>query len=1021
MSGLLTAPAPRWFTIAAHRPFLEDLAAGVWKESIRGVDDLPEALILVPTRRAARSLAEAFLATAERKAVLLPQIRAIGDLDEGEAPFEQGDLALELPPAISAERRRFELARLVVENEALLERRLDAGGALEMADALGAFLDACQMEEAGSADALASLVEGDLARHWQLSAKVLGLAFDAWPRWLDEMGLMDITKRRVALLRHLGRRWTQEPPKGLVIAAGSTGTAPAAADLLAVIANMPKGYVVLPGLDLSLADDAWEAVGEQHPQASLKRLLARAAISRSAVLDWGDPGPDSRGRWRQRLISEALRPAESTSDWLGQIENLKNEGAAAGLDSIAEGLKGLFVVTARTQEEEAAVAALLMREVLEDPQKTCALVTPDAGLARRVSARLTRWNITADSSAGQPLAGFPAAVLASLVGRQVTDPTDPVTLLAILKHPLTRLAMAEGELERARRALEREGLRGPRPASWEALLATLHRRLTGDADREPPGPDLSGALLEAMQLVPIIRAALEMAGAGYTGETATPSEAARALVSSMEALVVGSDGALGELWAGQAGEATARLLSSLIGESEGLPEVTRAGFSELIDALLAREQVRPGGASHPRLKILGVLEGRLVRADRLILAGLEEGVWPQGAAIDPFLSRPMREQLGLPPPERRVGLSAHDFAQAAAAPEVILLHAERRGGAPAVASRWLWRLGVLTRGARVTPPSRPDALAWARALDAPLAAPPPSLATAQRPAPTPPVSTRPRRMAVTSVERWVRDPYAIYARDILKLRPLNLPDQGVDALARGTAVHRAIERFARDYPGELPEDAAAAFERVLIEALADAGVQETRMARERALAANVAPWIIQFERGRRPGATFLVENRGELAFEAPGGAFVLTARADRLEHRGDRADILDFKTGAPPSNKQVRAGLAPQLTLSGAILAGGGFEGVEAVAPGELVYVRVGGGRNPGAVDIRSLAEESAGLAAEALAGLKRRIDWFDDAATPYSSWAVPQFIGGYGGDYDHLARLWEWHVIGDAEGEGGE
>jgi len=276
-------------------------------------------------------------------------------------------------------------------------------------------------------------------------------------------------------------------------------------------------------------------------------------------------------------------------------------------------------------------------------------------------------------------------------------------------------------------------------------------------------------------------------------------------------------------------------------------------------------------------------------------------------------------------------------------------------------------------------------------------------------------------MAVTSVERWVRDPYAIYARDILKLRPLDPPDQSVDALARGTAVHRAIERFARDYPGELPQDAEAAFEGVLLEALAAAGVHETRMARERALAANVAPWIIEFERGRRPGARLLVENRGELAFAAPGGAFVLTARADRLEHRGDRADILDFKTGSPPSNKQVRAGLAPQLTLAGAILAQGGFEGVEAVAPGELLYVRIGGGRIPGAVDSRAIHEESAGLAAEALAGLKRRVDWFDEVTTPYSSWAAPQFIGRYGGDYDHLARLWEWHIIGDGEAEGGE
>jgi ATP-dependent helicase/nuclease subunit B len=375
----------------------------------------------------------------------------------------------------------------------------------------------------------------------------------------------------------------------------------------------------------------------------------------------------------------------------------------------------------------------------------------------------------------------------------------------------------------------------------------------------------------------------------------------------------------------------------------------------------------------------------------------------------------MRAQLGLPPPERRLGLSAHDFAQGASAPNVTLIHSERRDGAPAVASRWIWRLQTLARGAGADLPGRPDILQYARALDAPT-----QFLPATRPRPTPPVAARPRRLPVTGIERWVRDPYAIYARYILNLRPLERPDEPVEALARGTAVHAAFERFAREHPGALGDEAEAQFSQILMEALRAAGVSEARLARERALAANVAPWVMAFERERRAGAELIIEQTGEYSFAAPAGPFTVTAKADRIELRGLAADVLDFKTGSAPSNRQVQSGLSPQLTLTAAILRQGGFADLGALEPGQLVYVRVSGGRIPGKVEVRAEAAESADLAARALAGLKSRAASFDDASTPYVAWAAPQFIGHYGGDYDHLSRLWEWGVIGgegDAEG----
>ena len=551
--------------------------------------------------------------------------------------------------------------------------------------------------------------------------------------------------------------------------------------------------------------------------------------------------------------------------------------------------------------------------------------------------------------------------------------------------------------------IERHALRGPRLPSLDAVAQRLRERVSEGLD-------------DALAAVETLKQAIETAAAPFVDNLATAGDAARALTGALERVCADASGSPGALWSGQAGEGLAGVLQAVMTDSGALPEVTRAGFAELFETLLAGETLRAGGASHPRLQILGVLEARLVRADRLILAGLEEGSWPAAPPVDPFLSRPMRVALGLPPPERRVGLSAHDFAQAASAPEVILLHADRRGGAPALASRWLWRLETLVAGAGLELPRRNDILGWARTLDAPLADPPTALRTATRPAPTPPFAARPRSLPVTDIETWVRDPYSLYAKRILKLRGMDRPDEPVEARARGSAVHRAFEAFVRAHPGELPPDAHDRFTDLLIAELETAGMPASRMTRERTLAARMAAWAIDFERRRRPGAELFVETSGSYAFEATRGRFTVTAKADRIEARSDRADVLDFKTGAPPSKKQVQAGFAPQLTLTAAILANGGFEALPRRDPGDLLYVRLSGGRVPG-------AEIAAGDAADALVeaalrGLRRRVDAFDDEATPYLSWAAPQFMGRYGGDYDHLARLWEWHVVGDNEGE---
>ena len=1009
MSFVLAGPGPRWLTIAAHRPFLADLASGLLKTlQPRGPEALADAVVLVPTRRAARALAEAFVEAGGGKALLLPQIRALGDLDEGEPPFEAGAWALDLPAAVSPLRRRFELARLVLDHNKF-DRPIGPSEALALADALAGFLDSLQIEEKVDPAKVETLVEGDHAAHWRRSADFLAIATKLWPERLNALGLIDLTERRVRLLRLLERQWTEHPPQGVVVAAGSTGTGPATAALLGVIAGLPQGAVVLPGLDQDLASDVWEAVEAGHPQEPMRTLLARHGLSRDQVARWPAPetaAEETRGRSRGRLINEALRPAETTDDWLRVIANLREEGRKAGADPIAEGMQGLSLLTARGEEEAASACALLLREALETPGKTAALITPDAALARRVSARLCRWGIEADASQGAALAGCPVGTLLSAVAGLSADPCDPVRLLAVLKHPLTRNLAAH----RWANVLEADALRGPR-ADWDGYLAKLETAALPGEDGKPRSDARLESLSGAAELLDELRLALAPAAYAFEDGPAPAGEAARALAESIEVLAGSA------AWAGPAGESAAGLIAGLMEEAEPLGSLSAQGFAALIETLTGEAAVRGAGA-HPRLLILGALEARLVRADRLILAGLEEDVWPQGAPLDPFLSRPMRTRLGLPSPERRLGLSAHDFVQAACAPEVVLITSERRGAAPAVQSRWLWRLKTLVGGAGAQLPGRDDILEIARALDAADPNPPESLKPAPRPAPAPPVDLRPRELPVTGVETWVRDPYALYARKILNLKVMAPPAERAEARTRGTAIHAAFEAFAKGWDQARSDEAAAdAFAISYLDNLRAAGMAEAGLARENPLAHRAGLWAAGIERERRASNPEVqVEARGETILKGfPAGDFKLTARADRIERSQGEGHVLDFKTGGAPTTKMVATGFSPQLTLTATILERGGFG--PPARPGQLLYLRVTGRKPAGeVVDAVGKDHTSADLAAAAVAGLTQLISRYDQPEQGYASRIAPQFVKAYPGDYDHLARVREWSAAGEED-----
>ncbi len=984
-------PRVKVSTIAPDLPFVDALAAGLLARLGREPLALARATLFLPTRRAGLALRDAFLRLGAGEALLLPRIVPLGDiaLDDEDAG-EDGEVSFladeALPPAIPDLERRLLLTRLV-----LARARAEGDGgaarvdqAARLAGELARLLDQVQGERL-SFDGLAELVPEDYAEHWRKTLEFLKIVTEHWPAILAERGLIDPVARRNLATEALLARWREAPPTHPVIAAGSTGSVPATADLLAAIARLPAGEVVLPGLDRAADEASWAAIDASHPQYGLKRLLAHIGIDRDQVTDWetGDaPVSEPGGAARVALLATALLPAETTDAW--RAAPPAPEAAFAGLARI----------DCPDPEAEARVIALRMRQTLETPGKTAALVTRDRTLARRVAATLRRWGIEVDDSGGRPLANTAPGSFLRLTAALVAARAAPLALLGALKHPLAAGGEAPGRFRARVRALEVAVLRGPRP---EAGFAGLDAALA--AARAPRG------LRDWL-------ARLGRAAADFEAATAARAVAfdriLRAHLGFAEWLAASdTDDGAARLWRGDAGEAAAAFLAELLDGAGALDEIEGARYPALLDALMEGRVVRPRFGAHARLHIWGPLEARLQHADVMILGGLNEGSWPPEPPVDAWLSRPMRERFGLPAPERRIGLAAHDFAQCAAAREVLLTRSEKVAGAPTVPARWLARLAHLLAGwerGEALAPAEPW-LAWQDALDRPADD---ERIEPQPPAPRPPVSARPRRLSVTAIETWRRDPYAIYARRILRLRPLDPIDAPPDAAARGTFIHAALDAFVRAWPGALPDDA---YERLIEhgraafrEAIDRPGVRAFWWPRFE----RIARWFVEKERERRADlADLRSEVSGRLVLGEGARAFTLTAKADRIERDAEgRFTIIDYKTGSPPSKGDIEAGLACQLPLEAAIAAGGGFEGLPAGPVAELAHWRLTGGDPPGEIQPVKLDPDEA--AAAARAGLERLIAAFDDPATPYHACPdlthKPRF-----NDYAHLERLAEW------------
>lgn len=1038
----MTRAVPNVFTIAPGQNFATLIVRALFGNRFFDLDlaedpaRLADLVIYVPTQRVRRILEAAFAEALAPRPAILPRIRPLAEPgDPLDRLFEDGGtagIAEAGAPVIEPIARRFRLLPLIEAWRSGLRRAASGDGApdfvasatasiresLALSEALGRLIDEIRIAgvplEALESAAPPGYDPAHFDAYWEKTRDFLRIAARYWPERLAELGARDEMDIRLEAIEAEARRLERADPATPILVIGSTGSVAATARLMRAVSRLDRGAVVLPGLDLGLDATGWDAIAAEsatlatrfaHPQAALKRVLAEIGVPREGVglLD----AESRREAARNRAISEALRPAESVDRW---------RASRAGTD-LAAAFEGMALVDAADEREEALAIAILMREILDDPAASVAFVTADRGLARRVTSELARWRVRCEDSAGSNLAERPAGAFLRLLLRVATH-RDGGSVLALLRHPLARIGFDAGEIARLADALDIIVFRGRHFAPAMALTDRVRHALAHPSTH--PHEAEARIAPETRQRLHDLAAALEAALAPFSSEApARPiADFAVDLVETLARLTRDAAGALA-LDLDPDGADLVEMLQEIGAHGQSC-HLSPAALGGALEVFLSGRPVPPLRGGHPRAAILGPLEARLVAADRVIIGGLNEGSFPPIAEEDPFLNRAMRLDLGLQPPERRIGQSAHDFAMLAGNREVFLTRAARAGGQPAIPSRFLRRLEafagqadwekVRARGA--------SALRLARLIDEPA-----TYAPTAAPEPVPAAPRVPEKLSITEIETLRRDPYAIYARHILRLAPLGPIDPVLDGRERGTLLHACLEDYAAMEPPRDPALAEAA-----LRAIGEGRFKEIRHENELyhfwwQRFEAIIPDFVAFDRKRRDaGHRILTEVRGKLQLPLPTGESVtISGKADRFEiDAGGKLSILDYKSGAPPSSSTVESGLAPQLPITAALAMQGAFRAAPAPAGiAELAHVAIGGG-DP--LDTRRISSKTASLD-EIIARNWRRLEdelaAFARGEAAYVSRLAPAFRDREG-DYDHLARVREWHATGGDAGDDG-
>ncbi|MBR1756928.1 MAG: PD-(D/E)XK nuclease family protein [Alphaproteobacteria bacterium] len=969
----------RIYNIRCTDSFVDVLARRFLQEYANNAEELSNVLFLLPNRRACRELADAFVRANAMVPTILPQMVPIADAQEDEILLSgQGDLARQLPPAVSASERLLRLTKQILQHdERLGVKQISSSQAYELAQNLAKLLDEA-IQHNLSLDKLDTLLENSLsyAEHWQRTLNLLTVIREIWPQELQKQQKIDSVERQKQLLAAELEYWRQTKTTQRIVVAGTTAAFPQLKELVRTVSDLPNGEVWLYGLDTYLSDADWQQVGVSHPQYELKELLDYLHISRTEVQN---VTPLTK---TEIFVSECMRPASTTDKW----------SILSSSDKLQAFSPNIKIVAAEDMRQEALAIALIIRHTLETPDKTAALITSDRNLARRVVSELKRWNIVADDSAGQPLSLTPIGTYLRLIADVLENGFSEISRLNLLKHPLTSCGLEKQQCNKLARRIELywRGSRKMQDGFGEKeknLLENLRLRLQ-------PLSDLYAK--NKVSLKDLLMAHIAVA----ESLADTPEKSGDKII-----------------WRKDDGQTAADFVAEQIANAEILNTVTPREYGNLLTKMLQTQNVRVRYGMHPRVKILGPIEARLTQFDVTIIGEANEGFWPQQPPADMWMSRQMRVAFGLPDSERSVGVSAADFAHLLCAPKVYITRAERADGTPTTKSRWLLRLEAVLTALLGQNEKKYDFYDCYYEALAKFGERAQKVTGISAPMPCPPLQMRPLKLSASNVNFLLRDPYTVFAKYILQLYPLDKLDRNFDRRDYGNFVHRTIELFNRQYGAQMPQNAKDELLRIGAEQFEQAHVPTEVRVFWWPKFEQTTDWLLKVEQQYRVGIKEIyneVEGQMKLPL-SDGREFIITGKADRIDVTDSGAiNIIDYKTGSsgyPNSQKDFKLGYEPQLPVEALIALNGGYKDLSVFSNiGSLQFWKLGSAT-------MSLNEEDSTNAVKITkANLEQRLQEYYQATPPAPYVYKPDGNAQKYSDYEHLARYLEWGIKEEGE-----
>lgn len=974
------------FNISPLYPFLDVLVQFVIDSAHKQNINIANDIILLPTRRACRALKDVFAKLSAGNS-LLPKILPLGDIDEDGFAFldyQNDNLDLmDLPPAIPDIERNLILSSLIKKKSPSLNDEQ----AFSLAVDLAHLMDVVEMEMLDFKN-LQYIVPENLSLYWQENLEFLQIITDWYPQILKERGYLNPVDRKIKLIYKQVEVWQKYPIKGRIFACGSTASLVPISYMITSISNMENGYVVLPHLDKILSDEDFYNVGQNHPQYGMKNLLIKMKVKREEVIDLKPLNPIKNIADKDReILSSFIMLNSSLSQTWQNMPKLNNDV-----------LNGVEKLSLNNDADETLAIAFTIRKMIEENKKTL-LITPNRNIAKAVASELKRWNIDVDDSAGTGASEIPTGNYFILLINAIVDNFAPIPLLSILKHSLSHFNMDKVYLDSLVDNFEQFILRENFLLTDIDLIISKCEEFSFINNKFDINPILNILYYIKKSLSSFLNLFNED-GKAFLFDMLT--EHIKLVENFVQNNQKEPDFYLNALYKGdlnsQFSEGLRNLLDSLYKlKGDDISKMTLKSYRDFIANYLFNLKLRPVIQSHPLIAIMNSIEARLLNADVFILAGLNENTFPSVSADDPWMSRPMKAEFKLPLPERKIGLSSHDFVEFFCKKNVILTRSQKSDGLNTIESRWLQKLDAIIKISNINFSSNNDILNWIQVFTKPLC----DVQKCKRPMPCPPLYARPKELWATSIEKLYRDPYIIFARYILNLKKLK--DINADTLPAdfGDIVHACLEEFKNKNLSSIDELKQIFIRKSL--AFHNIDIIDFWFKQFDDIAKN----FIDYENNIKDSVKqSFTELEGSLKIT---DFFTLKAKADRIDILNDNnAVVMDYKTGYAPSDKEVLSGYAPQLPLEALILNNNGFN-IKNAKTSSMLYLKLSSKDGKYITNIDKNIDEILDNTYKSLIEI---VSKFYDENTPYISRPNPNKLGDMikkYSDYNHLARVKEW------------